>query len=79
VGWLYFRAHSPPPVQASDHPTFNAALYALDLLVPAPGLGQPGDWNPHGAALAIAAGLRILGWLLAITVIAAITRAFSRN
>ena len=29
--------------------------------------------------LAVAAGLHILGWLLAITVIAAITRLFSRS
>ena len=31
------------------------------------------------AQVAVAAGLHILGWLLAITVIATITRSFSRN
>jgi hypothetical protein len=49
----------------------------MNLLVPAPGLGDAGDWNPKGTGLVIAAGLRVLGWLLAITVIAAITRAVS--
>jgi hypothetical protein len=49
----------------------------LNLLVPAPGLGQASDWNPEGTGLVAAALLRILGWLLAITVVAAITRAVS--
>jgi hypothetical protein len=48
-----------------------------NLLVPAPDLGNASDWNPQGPGLAVAAGLRVLGWLLAITVIAAITRAVS--
>jgi hypothetical protein len=58
---------------------FNAALYTLDVLIPAPALGQASDFDPQGATLAMAAGLHILGWLLAITVIAAITRSFSRT
>jgi hypothetical protein len=79
AGWMYFRANEPPPVNSQNHPSFNAALYALDLLIPAPGLGQSGDWNPHGQLLVVAAGLRALGWLLAITVLTAITRALSRS
>ena len=71
----------PPaaPVSAQDHPSFNAALYTLNLIIPAPGIGQASDWNPCGELLAVAAGLRSLGWLLTITVIAAITRTLSRN
>ena len=79
AGWVVFRSHHPPPVNPAAHPVFNAALYTLDVLVPAPGLGQASDWDPHGAELVVAAGLHILGWLLAITVIAAITRLFSRS
>jgi hypothetical protein len=78
-GWLVFRAHHPAPTSSHDQPTFNAALYTLDLLIPAPGLGNVSDWNPHGGLLVVAAALRGLGWLLAITVIAAITRSLSRN
>jgi hypothetical protein len=78
-GWVMFSTHHPPPVNPVTHPVFNAALYTLDLLVPAPGLGQASDWNPHGIYLALAAGLHIAGWLLAITVIAAITRLLSRS
>jgi hypothetical protein len=79
TGWLIFRSHRPPAADPAMHPVFNAALYTLDVLVPAPGLGQASDWSPQGAELALAAGLHILGWLLAITVIAAITRSFSRS
>ena len=75
AGWAFFRTYQPPPVNPAVHPSFNAAIYTVNLLVPAPGLGNAADWNPHGAGLAMAAGLRVLGWLLAITVIAAITRA----
>ena len=61
------------------HPAFNAALYTLDVLISAPAIGQASDWDPQGVGLPVAVGLHILGWLLAITVIAAITRSFSRN
>jgi hypothetical protein len=42
-------------------------------------VGLAGDWDAQGAGLAMATGLSFLGWLLTITVIAAITRSFSRN
>jgi hypothetical protein len=58
---------------------FDPALYTVDVLIPAGGLGQASDWDPYGIELAVAVGLHFLGWLLAITVIAAITRSFSRN
>ena len=79
VGWLVFSTRHPVPVGPGPHPEFNAALYTLDVLIPAPALGQASDFDPQGATLAVAAGLHILGWLLAITVIAAITRSFSRT
>ena len=79
VGWLVFSTRHPVPVGPGPHPEFNAALYTLDVLIPAPALGQASDFDPQGATLAVAAGLHILGWLLAIAVIAAITRSFSRS
>jgi hypothetical protein len=79
AGWLVFSTRHPASVGPGPHPAFNAALYTLDVLIPAPALGQASDWDPQGAGLAVAAGLHVLGWLLAITVIAAITRSFSRT
>jgi hypothetical protein len=78
AGWLVFRTRHPVPVGPGPHPEFNAVLYTLDVLIPAPALGQASGFDPHGATLA-AAGLHIMGWLLTITVIAAITRSFSRT
>jgi hypothetical protein len=79
AGWLYFYLHHPAPVRPQEHPIFHAGLYSLDLMLPAPSLGQEQMWDPEGAALAIATMLRIFGWLLAITVVASITRALTRN
>jgi hypothetical protein len=79
AGWLVFSSRHPAPVGPGPHPAFNAALYTLDVLIPAPTLGQASDWDPQGTTLWVAAGLHVFGWLLAITVIAAITRSFSRT
>ena len=79
AGWLVFSTRHPAPVGPGPHPAFNAALYTLDVLIPAPTLGQASDWDPQGTTLWVAAGLHVFGWLLAITVIGAITRSFSRT
>jgi hypothetical protein len=78
AGWLVFSARHPIPVGPGPHPTFNAALYTLDVLIPAPSLWQASDFDPQGSGLVAASALHILGWLPAITVIAAVTRSFSR-
>lgn len=79
AGWLAFSTRHPVPIGPGPHPAFHAALYTLDVLIPAPALGQASDWDPQGATVWVAVGLHVLGWLLAITVIAAITRSFSRT
>jgi hypothetical protein len=79
AGTLYYWGHHPPPVDIAAHPSFNAALYSFNLLVPILGIGDASDWNPQGAELYVAVAMRVLGWLLAITIVAAITRAFSRD
>ncbi len=79
AGWLVFHTYPPAPAGPGPHAAFNASLYTLDVPIPAPTLEQASDWDPQGAGLAVAAGPHILGWLLAITVIAAITRSFSRT
>jgi hypothetical protein len=82
--WVLIRAMSDTSAAITEYGqpgSICAALYTLDVLIPipAPTLGQASDWDPHGNGLAVAAGLHVLGWLLAITVIAAITRSFSRS
>jgi hypothetical protein len=79
LGWIFYGTHHPAPVNPSVHLTFNAAIYTIDLLIPAPVLGDPNDWEPHALALAVALLLRAIGWLLVISVAAAITRAITRS
>jgi hypothetical protein len=79
LGWGYFWIYRPAPVNPFFHPTYYAAIYTVNLLLPVPVLGQPSDWDPHGAALLVALLLRTVGWLLIISVAAAITRALSRD
>jgi hypothetical protein len=79
IGWLYFSGHHPPPVDAAAHPTFNAALYSFNVLVAVPGVGDASAWNPQGTGLYLTVAFRTLGWLLAITIVAAITRTLSRK
>ncbi|MGI8333830.1 hypothetical protein ACRYCC_28100 [Actinomadura scrupuli] len=78
VGSWYFARHHPAAAKA-DHPPFNTLLYTLDLLLPAPNLGQEDAFSPLHGGLALAAGLRVFGWVLTIAVLASITRALSRN
>lgn len=79
VGWLVVSGHPPSPHGPGPHGSFNAPLYVADVIIPFAGLGQAGDWDAHGVTLAVVVGLHALGWLLAITVVAAITRTFSRD
>jgi hypothetical protein len=37
--------------RSASHPAFNAALYILDVLIPALAFGQAVDWDPQGMAL----------------------------
>ena len=79
LGCLYFDVNRPQPVNLTAHPTFNPALYSADVLLPLPGIGQLSDWNPRGLTLLIAIVLRLVGWLLAITIGTAITRSLARR
>jgi hypothetical protein len=51
AGLLVFSAHRPVPVGSGLHPSFNAALYALDVLNPAPALGQASEFDPQSHRL----------------------------
>lgn len=79
AGWAFFAFHRPDPLKAGEHPTFHAAVYALDLLLPAPALGQEQAWNPQGIAIWVATALRIFGWVLAIAVAASLTNVLTRK
>jgi hypothetical protein len=69
----------PAPIKADEHPRWNAALYALDLLVPVINLGQDGYWRLEGRWQWASAALILLGWILATTVAAGASRLLRRG
>ncbi|MEU3182796.1 oxidoreductase [Streptomyces sp. NPDC006923] len=79
AGTVAFDLHPPPALHADQHPDWNPALYALDLLVPVINLGQDGYWRLEGGWQWAAAALVLLGWVLATTVAAGTSRLLRRG
>ena len=79
AGAIAFARIAPPPIKPAEHPDWNPALYALDLLVPVINLGQDGHWRLQGGWQWAAAVLVLLGWILATTVAAGATRLLRRG
>ncbi|MER7043459.1 MULTISPECIES: oxidoreductase [Streptomyces] len=79
AGALAFAQVDPDPIKKDEHPRWNAALYALDLLIPVINLGQDGYWRLEGHWQWAAAALVMLGWILATTVAAGASRLLSRG
>jgi len=67
------------PVNYANHPTWDPALYSLDLLVPVVNLGYKGAWDPTGFSKVVMYILTFAGWILTTTVVAAAGRKLRRN
>lgn len=74
----YFAVH-PPHAASASAPRFQPVIYAVDILIPVLNLGLKNAYVPTGAGQWIAWAGVLAGWILATTVIAAITRARSRD
>jgi hypothetical protein len=79
VGSICFALRPPGPIDPHQSPSWNPALYALDLLVPVIDFGQDSAWRPTGWEQWAAAALVLLGWVLATTVAAGASRLLRRN
>ncbi|MFF4450354.1 oxidoreductase [Streptomyces sp. NPDC001502] len=79
AGTLLFSQLHPPAIKEDEHPQWSAALYALDLLLPVIDLGQQGQWKLEGGWQWGAAGLVVMGWILATTVAAGASRLLRRG
>ncbi|MGW3951578.1 oxidoreductase [Streptomyces sp. NPDC004752] len=79
AGTLAFAHTTLKPMNATGHPGWSPALFALDLLLPVIDLGQAGQWQLHGGWQWLAAVLILLGWILATTVAAGATRLLRRG
>ncbi|GAA1224639.1 hypothetical protein GCM10009665_13580 [Kitasatospora nipponensis] len=78
LGTVWFTGHQPPPVKLDEHPHWNAALYALSLVLPIVDLGQDG-WAPAGFGQWLSAALVLSGWVLATTAAAGASRLLQRG
>jgi hypothetical protein len=79
AGSLAFAHAGHPPAASGEHPHWNPALYALDLLLPVVDFGQASQWQLSGGWQWLAAALVLLGWTLATTVAAGATRLLRRS
>jgi hypothetical protein len=79
AGAFAFSRAGPPPLKHGEHPEWNPALFALDLLLPVIDLGQVGFWQLRGRWQWLAAVMVLLGWFLATTVAAGVTRLLRRH
>ncbi|MEU4739168.1 hypothetical protein AB0G02_01730 [Actinosynnema sp. NPDC023658] len=79
LGSAYFAAGPElSEINEQDHLTWNPWLYTIDLVVPIVDFGNKNRWHTPGGAQWIASGLIVMGWTLATTVAAGVTRMLKR-
>jgi len=84
LGWWWFdldhrhhliaAATDKPP-----YPSFNAFRYTADLLLPVANLGERANFVARGAAAWHSFAFTLIGWLLAIVLVAGLTGIFKRD
>jgi hypothetical protein len=82
IGSLVFDAGYPAHMSAltAHPPAFQPVIYALDVLIPAAGLGQKSGWEPASTGLWYWYwALTATGWALASAVIAGLTGILKRE
>jgi hypothetical protein len=81
AGTIWFASQPmPPPVSQDDnHLIWSAPLYTLDQLVPIVDFGYANRWSFVGASQWISAVLVAVGWILATTVAAGLSRMLRRT
>ncbi|ONI82240.1 hypothetical protein ALI22I_39595 [Saccharothrix sp. ALI-22-I] len=65
-------------INEQDHLPWSPWLFTIDLVVPIVDFGNKNRWQTPGASQWIASGLIVMGWILATTVAAGLTRMLKR-
>ncbi|MGM1063573.1 hypothetical protein [Saccharothrix sp. Mg75] len=79
LGSLWFAAGPElAEINEQDHLPWNPWLFTIDLVVPIVDFGNKNRWQTPGASQWIASGLIVVGWVLATTVAAGLTRMLKR-
>ncbi|MFJ8546123.1 membrane-associated oxidoreductase [Streptomyces sp. NPDC093586] len=79
AGSAAFGLHRPPALKPAESPDFHPVFYTLDLLLPVISFGQENAFAPVGWYQTLSYVLIIMGWILATTVVAGVTRTVSRQ
>ncbi|MFD4631941.1 membrane-associated oxidoreductase [Streptomyces sp. NPDC058284] len=79
VGTVTYAIRQPPALKPEESPEFNPLFYTLDLLLPIVDFGQERAYAAQGAYQWFGYALVVLGWTLATTIAAGVTRAISRQ
>jgi hypothetical protein len=83
IGWFVFSTAYPSHMTAirpsSELPNFSGLLYSLDAVLPVVNLGQETAWSPRGVAQIWYGVSAILGWALALGLVALLTARFIRE
>ncbi|MFC8125231.1 membrane-associated oxidoreductase [Streptomyces sp. NPDC057302] len=79
VGSVTYALHHPRALKPDEAPDFDPFFYTLDLLLPIIGFGQEQAYAAEGAYQSLSYALIVMGWTLATTIAAGVTRAISRQ
>ncbi|WP_320779327.1 membrane-associated oxidoreductase [Streptomyces sp. CRN 30] len=79
AGSLAYGLDHPPALKPDEAPEFSPVFYTLDLLLPIVSFGQETAFAPEGWYQSLSYVLIVMGWILASTVIAGVTRSVSRQ
>ncbi|GHI10337.1 hypothetical protein AQI88_40565 [Streptomyces cellostaticus] len=79
LGTVVFSISEPRPRDPGHGPDFNPTVYTLDLLLPIIDFGQEKAFLPTNRLQWFAYVLIALGWLLATTLVAGLTRVLGRS
>ena len=83
AGWVLFAGPLAGAMVATGDSArvrgFQAFLYVLDLLLPVASLGVRDGWTPTGAAQVVVVAWTLAGWVLGLTLVAAISGALRRD
>jgi hypothetical protein len=77
---VFSHAYPAHMIATSQHPpTFHAAAYALDLLLPVVGLGEKSAWQPQGTYQYWSWAFTGAGWALTTAVVAGLSGILKRG
>ncbi|MEV8015558.1 membrane-associated oxidoreductase [Streptomyces sp. NPDC086554] len=79
IGSVTYAVHHPRALKPDEAPEFDPVFYTLDLLLPIVGFGQEQAYAAQGAYQSLSYALIVMGWTLATTIAAGVTRAISRQ